>query len=515
MARQLLVLQVLVVLVLVALAMGFTAYEANRVTREDAAHRVTAVATTFATSPSLLSALRTKTPSTTIEPMAEAVRRASGVDFVTVMSMRRIRYSHPNPREIGRPFLGDVGGAPEGHVFTEQYVGTLGLSMRTVAPIKDARGRVVAMVAVGITIAAIDRQLTVALVAIGVAASVVLGIGLAGAWLVSRRVRRQTHGLTPRELTRMYEFYSAVLSAMREGLVLLDQEGRVQLANSEAHHLLDLPPDVVGRHFSDLGLPPGLVQAALGTTASSDDLYVAGERLLLVSSSPATWSGRDVGAVVTLRDQTELRAATGELEVVRGLTDSLRSLHHETGNRLHTIVSLIELERYPEALAFATDELGLAQSLTDQLVGAVGDTALTALLVGKSAQAAERGIHLEVSGDVSTHDPTSSRDLVTVVGNLIDNAFDALTNAPNRRVEVAFSGDGGTTSITVRDSGPGLSREQADLALTRGWSTKAEPGHGLGLALVNDVVRRHDGTITITRSELGGAEFRVTMGGSR
>lgn len=515
MARQLLVLQILVVLVLVALTMGLTAYEATRVTRQDAADRVTAVATTFATSPALVSALGTKTPSVAIQPMAEAVRRASGVDFVTVMSMRRIRYSHPDPREIGRVFLGGVGRAPEGQLFTEQYVGTLGLSMRTVAPIKDAHGRVVAMVAVGITISAIHRQLAVALMAIGVAALIVLGIGFAGTWLVSRRLRRQTHGLSARELNRMYEFYSAVLSAMREGLVLLDEDGRVQLANSEARHLLDLPTDVVGRHFSDLGLAPGLVQAALGTTASSDDLYVAGERLVLVSSSPATWSGRDVGAVVTLRDQTELRAATGELEVVRGLTNSLRSLHHETGNRLHTIVSLIELERYPEALAFATEELGLAQSLTDHMVAAVGDPALTALLVGKSAQAAERGIHLEVSGDVSTHDPTSSRDLVTVVGNLIDNAYEALTNAAERRVAVTFSTHGNTTSVVVGDSGPGLSEDQVNLALTRGWSTKAEPGHGLGLALVNDVARRHGGTVTIGRSDLGGAEFRVTMDGPR
>lgn len=515
MARQLLVLQVLLVLILVALAMGLTAHEANRVTRQDAAHRVAAVATTFATSPSLLDALKTKTPSASIEPMAEAVRRASGVDFVTVMSMRRIRYSHPDPHEIGRTFLGDVGGAPDGQVFTEQYTGTLGLSMRTVAPIKDAGGRVVAMVAVGITVAAIDRQVTVALAAIGAAALVVLTIGLAGTWLVSRRVRTQTHGLTARELSRMYEFYSAVLSAMREGLVLLDEDGRVQLANTEAQHLLGLPADVAGRRFSDLGLAPGLVAAALGATASSDDLYVAGERLVLVSSSPATWSGRDVGAVVTLRDQTELRAATGELEVVRGLTDSLRSLHHETGNRLHTIVSLIELERYPEALAFATEELGLAQSLTDHLVAAVGDPALTALLVGKSAQAAERGIHLEVFGDVPTLDPVSSRDLVTVVGNLIDNAYEALSNAPSRRVHVSFSDDRGATSIVVGDSGPGLSEEQATRALTRGWTTKAEPGHGLGLALVNDVARRHEGTVSIARSELGGAEFRVTLGGSR
>lgn len=509
-ARQMLVLQVVVVLLLGAAAIALAAYDARHDARADATHEVTGVATTFAASPDLVAAVQTRTPSTLVQPLAEAVRHASGVDFVTVMSMSRIRYSHPNPAEIGKRFIGDVGDAPQGHVFTEEYAGTLGPSVRAVAPIRDAHGRVVAMVAVGITVTAIDRRMTRTLAVILAAAAGVLLLGLAGTWLVSRRVRRQTHGLSAHELGRMYEFYAAVLAAMREGLVLLDDAGRVQLTNDEARRLLDLPEDVVGRRFDDLGLAPGLVGTALGATPSSDDLYAAGDRLVLVSSSPATWEGHEVGAVVTLRDQTELRAATGELELVRGLTDSLHALTHEAANRLHTVVSLIELGRPTDALEFATAELHLSQALTERLVAAAGDPALTALLVGKTAEAAERGIELAVEGELPDLGGIAGRDLVTVVGNLVDNAFEAVTSAPARQVRVRFSYAGGAV-IEVDDSGPGLTPEQAERALTRGWSTKAEAGHGLGLALVAGVARRHGGEVSIDRSDLGGARFRVTL----
>src|SRR6266540_3119784 len=345
----------------------------------------------MADSPTVLQALAEPDPSAALQPYCEDVRHDTQVDFVVVMGLDRTRYCHPDPVNIGKPFIGDLGDAPEGGVFTQQYTGTLGPSKRAVVPVKDGDS-VVALVSVGITVKKIDRQLLQDLARIVLVALAVLAFGLAGAWLVSRRLRRQTHGMGEAEITRMYEYYSAVLHAVREGLLLLDDQGRVQLVNDEARRLLDLPDDVIGRSVHGLGIPPGLVTAALSRTAESDDIYVAGEHLLVVSSAPATWQGREVGAVVTLRDHTELRSVTGELDAVRGLTESLRSQNHEAANRLHTVVSLIELGRPDDAVAFATEELQLAQLLTDQVLGAVGDPIVAALLLGKSAEAAERGI---------------------------------------------------------------------------------------------------------------------------
>jgi sensor histidine kinase regulating citrate/malate metabolism len=510
-ARQILLLQVGVVVVLVVVGVALAAYDARRDARESATERAISVALAVADSPTVLEALETTDPSVTIQPYAEQVRRDTDVDFVVVMGLDRTRYSHPNPANIGKKFIGDLGDAPEGGVFTQEYEGTLGPSMRAVVPVQDG-DRVVALASVGITVEAIDRRLRGDLARVGLAAGAVLAVGLLGAWLLNRRLRRQTHGLGELEITRMYEYYTAVLHAVREGLLLLDHDGRVQLVNDEARRLLGLPEDVVGRRLDDLGLAPGLVAAARGRTAEPDDIYLAGDRALVVSSAPASWQGRDVGAVVTLRDHTELRSVTGELDVVRGLTESLRAQTHEAANRLHTMVSLIEMGRPQAAVEFATEELSVAQLLTDRVVGAVGDPVVAALVLGKTAEATERGVELDVEGELPDLD-ISSRDLVTVVGNLLDNAFDAVTGQEDRRVLLRLAPADGRVRITVADSGPGMSQEDARRSLERGWSTKASgaAGRGVGLALVAQVARRHGGEVEVGRSPLGGAEFVVTL----
>jgi sensor histidine kinase regulating citrate/malate metabolism len=324
-----------------------------------------------------------------------------------------------------------------------------------------------------------------------------------------------THGLGAAELSRMYEYHSAVLHAVREGLLLLDDADRVQLANDEAVRLLGLPADVTGRSVHDLGLPPGLVAAAVGRSTESDDIYAAGDRLLVVSSSPATTEGRTVGAVVTLRDHTELSAVTGALEVTQSLTESLRAQTHEAANRLHTVVSLIEMGRPDDAAEFATEELATAQRLADTVVAAVGDPVVAALLLGKSSDAADRGVELRIHGELPAGHDVPGRDLVTVVGNLVDNAFDAVRDHDRRVVEVRLSGSPDVVEVTVGDTGPGLTEEEAELVLGRGWTTKASAGpaggRGVGLALVAQVARRHAGAVSIGRSGLGGAEFRVVL----
>ena len=161
----------------------------------------------------------------------------------------------------------------------------------------------------------------------------------------------------------MYEYYRAVLGAVREGLLLVDDDLRVQLVNEEARRLLALPDDVEGRSLDDLGLPPGLLAAVKRRTALADQTYVLGQQVLVFSSAPAYWREAEVGAVVTVRDRTELQAVTGELDLVRGLTDSLRAQNHEAANRLHTIVSLVEMGRTEQAVEFATAELEVAQGL--------------------------------------------------------------------------------------------------------------------------------------------------------
>lgn len=511
MARQILLLQMAVVVVLVVTAVTLAAWDARHDSRESAQAQASAVARSVADSPFVRRQVGEVEPSVLLQPFAEEVRRDTGTDFVVVMNTDRTRYTHPDPAQIGRAFVGDLGGAPGGRVFTQEYAGTLGPSVRAVVPVVDG-DEVIALVAVGITVDRLDRQLLRDLPGIALAAGATLVAGLLGAWLIARRLRRQTHGLGEREITRMYEYYRAVLGAVREGLLLVDDDLRVQLVNEEAVRLLALPDDVEGRSLGDLGLPPGLVAAVERRTALADQTYVLGQQVLVFSSAPAYWREAEVGAVVTVRDRTELQAVTGELDLVRGLTESLRAQNHEAANRLHTIVSLVEMGRVDQAVEFATAELEVAQGFADELVSAVDEPVLAALLLGKTAQAAERGIDLEISGSLPAILPIGPRDLVTLVGNLVDNAFDAvaLTRAASpQRVRIELAGDADDLSIAVDDSGPGIAADDRAHVLERGWSSKAQDGRGLGLAIVAQVVSQHGGTLDVTDSPLGGARFAV------
>lgn len=209
-----------------------------------------------------------------------------------------------------------------------------------------------------------------------------------------------------------------------------------------------------------------------------------------------------------------LQTVTGELDLVRGLTESLRAQNHEAANRLHTVVSLVEMGRPEQAVEFATAELEVAQALADEVVGAVEEPVVAALLLAKTAQAAERGIDLQIEGSLDDELPIAARELVTVVGNLLDNAFDAVGEAERRTVVARFSGDRRELVVEVEDSGPGVPPDDVAHVLERGWSTKASGKRGLGLAIVAQTVAAHGGELEVGSSPLGGARFTVEVVGS-
>jgi two-component system CitB family sensor kinase len=515
-ARQILVLQLLVVLIVVLSALALAYLDARADQRRQAGEAALAVATTTADSPQILAALATPDPSVQLQPWAERIRRDTGTDFVVVMSPDGVRYTHPDPSQIGGHYLGSIAEAQGGESHIEQFTGTLGPSVRAVVPVRNGSA-IAALVAVGITTAAIERSLWPSLIAIALAAGVVLTAGAVGAWAISRRLNRQTHGLGEREITRMFEYYDAVLHAVREGLVLLDRAGRVQLVNDEARELLGLELGVVGQRVGELKLPEPMIDSVLGEGTVTDEIHLVGPRMLVVNKTPAVWSGRVVGSVITLRDHTDLQAISGELDSAKGLADTLHSQNHEAANRLHTVVSLIEMGRPDDAVEFATRELEVAQRLTDRVVTAVDEPVLAAVLLGKSAQAQERGIDFTVDPDSRVIDlAIEPSAVVTMVGNLVDNAMDAAAETePPHRVAIRVVADRERFRLTVDDSGPGLSPAEAEQAFRRGWSTKGtsgDLGRGIGLALVVQAVRSHRGTISVDRGPLGGARFNIVIG---
>lgn len=517
-AGQLFAMQIVLVTAVVAGCALFTYLSDKHQAEEGARNQATAAARAVADSPSVREAIAGDDPSARLQPYAARVQRHTGVDFVTIMDPRGIRWTHPDERRIGERFLGHTADALRGKTFSETYTGTLGPSVRVVTPIRAGdtdEGRIVGLVSAGITIEEITAKARGQLLALLGVAAAALVIGGIGTYVINARLRRSTHGMNATELSRMHDYHEAVLHAVREGLLMLDGQRRVALINDGGRELLGVRGDPVGRNVAELGLPVPLTGALLASEPRVDELHLTADRLVVVNTSPVT-GGERRGTVVTLRDHTELQALAGELDSERGFTRALRSQAHEAANRLHTVVSLIELGRADEAVDFATAELELAQALTDQVVAAVSEPVLAALLLGKAAQANERGVELVVSDDSSIDDGMlpaglSARDLVTVLGNLIDNAVDAAQGSPSARVTVTARADGRGLLLRVGDTGPGVRPAERESVFERGWSTKAATGRGLGLALVRQTVARNGGDLAVRESPEGGAEFEVTL----
>ncbi|WP_371482903.1 SpoIIE family protein phosphatase [Kitasatospora sp. NBC_00315] len=389
-AAQVFALQVVVVLLLVAAAVVALVVQSNRDSVEEARNRSVAVAQTFANSPGIVEALQSPDPTAILQPKAQSVRIQTGVDFVVVLNNDGIRYTHPLPDRIGKKFVGTIEPALAGGVVTEQITGTIGPLVQAVVPVRAPNGAVVGLVSAGITIARVssasNHQLPIVLGAAGAALCLATG----GTALVSRRLRRQTHGLDPVEMTRMYEHHDAVLHSVREGVLITDGDGGLVLANDEARRLLELPRDAEGRPVTEVGLAPALAALLAAGRTVTDDVVPAGGRLLAVNIRPTDRDGGPAGSVATLRDSTELVGLAGRVDRARG---RLRLLY-EAGV---SIGSTLDVTRTAEELAqvlvpsFADI---VSVDLAEQVFG--GDEPPTGSAISRMRRAALSSVGAEV-----------------------------------------------------------------------------------------------------------------------
>jgi serine phosphatase RsbU (regulator of sigma subunit)/PAS domain-containing protein/anti-sigma regulatory factor (Ser/Thr protein kinase) len=357
-AGQVLLLQIAVAVLLIAAAVVLLVLQARHDSEQSAQKKSLATAAAFARAPGTAAALRSPDPGATLQPLMAETGRAAGVDFITVMAPDGTRYADSDPSLIGQRSTG-VERAARGEAFTEIFEGAPNDAARALVPVTGPDGRVIGLVQAGVEIEnvgdAVDRQLPMLL---GSAAAA-LALATVSAALVSRRLRRQTRGIGPTEMTRMYEHHDAVLHAVREGVLIVSGDGRLTLANDEARRLLELPPDADGRHVADLGLAPGVAALMVSERSVTDEVHLAGDRLLAVSTRPTAPYGGHFGTVATLRDTTELRALSGTAEAARRRLKILYDAGTRIGTTLDVVRTAEELSgvAVPRFADFVTVEL--------------------------------------------------------------------------------------------------------------------------------------------------------------
>jgi two-component system, CitB family, sensor kinase len=514
-STQILVFQVLIVAgtLVVGLALAFHG-EQTRVD-DEYERRALAVAQSVAAVPEITQAIESADRSGVVQRRAEAIRRRSGMAFVVVTDRDGIRYSHPNPARLGERVSTDPSEALAGRTVLAIETGTLGRSARAKVPLRASDGRIVGVVSVGILEGALHREIVDLVPTMGVYLVVALALGVAASLLLARRLKRQTFGLELHEVAALVQEREAMLHGIREGVIIVDPDGRLLLVNDEARRLTGLPSSAAGASLDEAVGPGRLADVIAGRVRGDDLLLVRGEHVIVANRTTVRREGRELGAIVTLRDRTELEALVRELDSVRSLTDAMRAQAHEFSNRLHTLAGMLAMGRHDDAARFIVEVTETDEQLRGQLAERIADPRIAALLLAKSTVASERGVTLVLSDDSRLeHELVDAREGLTVLGNLVDNALDAAVAGERRPplVRVHLADEAGALLVRVRDTGSGVPASARAAVFEPGYSTKGGDGRGVGLSLVRQLVERRGGWIEVEDAADGcGAVFTAWM----
>lgn len=523
-AGQMLALQLMIVLVVLVAVGAVSLAQSEATFARVEGRRVSSIAEQLAANPLVRDQLERPEVRTGLATVALATQVQANVSSISMSDPdRTVRVSTDPSLEGGRlPGAAGTGDLRAGWTGTVELDGHRHLAAR-VPVLRSAAGHVgeqVGAVLVTIEQPSVWERLRGASSYLLTYLGIALAAGLLGSWLLSRRVKRQTRGLEPQEIAGLAEHREAMLHSVAEGVVALDPQGRITLANDVARDLLDLPGHAVGVRVDDLRVEGRLREVLLGGTgagATPDAVVIRRGRVLVMNTMRVERGGRLIGSVTTMRDRTDLAALEREIGSFRSASQLLRAQTHEFSNQLHTISGLIQLGELDEVVRFV-DALVENRASLDLRVGTlVRDPVVAALLTAKVALANERRVTLHVADDTSLDrlEPADASDVATVVGNLIDNALDATTGSgPDAAVDVLLRQDAATVEVVVTDNGRGVDPDVLAQLFEPGVSTKTSGSdRGMGLALCRLVCRRRGGEVFLDDGHAGsGSRFVARLG---
>jgi two-component system, CitB family, sensor histidine kinase DctS len=499
-----------------AIGLALTGYNLLGAVVNELGRRAMSVARTVAQVEELRRNLGQPGGSGTIQPVVERMRLSTGVEYIVAFDMNRIRYADPLAERIGRPFEGgDEGPSLSQQAYVSQAMGVNGRAVRAFVPVLSPAGtEQVGVVVVGIMAPPLVDLLKQFLQLLPLGVVGVAAVGVGGSWILATGVKRQMFDLEPLEIAHRLEERVAVVAALSEGLVAVAEDGTITVLNEEARRITGVGPEAIGRNILTVAPNSGLPETIRTGRAQYNQQTVLGNRFVVANRVPVRIKDQIVGAVATFRERTEVHRLAEELTGVTRFVDALRAQNHESLNKLHTIAGLIHMREYEQALDYIYSTTDQQEEAARFLARQIRDYRVSGLLLGKVIRGRELGIDLHIDPHSQLNGipvPLDGSDLVLLLGNLIENAMEALTGQTGeRRVDCLIRSDSDRLLIRVADNGPGVPPDLQEQIFTHGFSTKGAQ-RGLGLALIRQMVTLARGRVEL-RSEPGRTVFTILVG---
>jgi two-component system, CitB family, sensor histidine kinase DctS len=482
---------------------------------EELGKRAMITSRTVAQLPEVMEHIEEKEGWNKIEPAVEKIRVINEADYIVVMNMDRVRYSHPVKELLGTRSEGeDESAAFADHTFISKASGEMGTAVRAFVPVRNSDLEQVGVVVVGHVIpgfAEVVHDLTDEMTLILL---VVLAFGMIGSYLFARHLKQQMFFLEPHEIVRMLEERTATFHSMHEGVIAIDNQEIISIFNDKAKSIFSVKGEVVGKPIREV-IPdtrlPEIIE--LSRPVYNQEIRVSG-KIIMSNRVPIKVKDQIVGAVAIFQDRTEVARMAEELTGVKAFVEALRVQNHEHMNKLHTIAGLLQLGNIKKAMQYVFQVSEEKGSLTRFLNQRIKNESLAGLLLSKVSRGKELGIIVEIDSASSLEqfpEGLDQHDFVMILGNLIENAYDALNGKKEARIDISIAQDPEVCAILVEDNGYGMSEEVQKYMFIRGYTTKGRNGSGIGLFLIKQIVDKGKGEIEVTSHQTRGTSFLITF----
>ncbi|NRA72746.1 MAG: sensor histidine kinase [Gammaproteobacteria bacterium] len=505
-------------IVIQTMGLGFVAsYYLHSSLEQQIGMRAMSVAKSLVNSPIIRQGLLTKN-NRVIQEYIEVIRLNTKARFIVIGDTNGIRYSHPDPEKIGQKMVGgdNDGALLQGQSYTSIALGTLGKSLRAKSPIYSKQGDIIGVISVGYLEQDIQDIIAKFKITFHLILGMILLTGILVTVYIAKRYRDDIFGLEPEEIAQIFTERDAVLTSILEALIVVNEHGMVTSVNRIALELLgNLSREAVVGHDIELLLPAYPLLLIDDDQQLYRDIEIElNNQAMILTKTPLLIKHKNKGVVLTFRLKDDIVTLSKKLSQVQQFSTMLQVQTHEYSNKLNTIGGLIQIGSLDEALELIFSENSGYQQLIELLIDVVDDPVIAGFILGKYNVAKEQNITFEIDKESSLKaipEHIVPEKLVTILGNILENAFDASLKHNKKKAIVKFhmTDIGHDLIFEVEDNGCGISRELEMEMFSLGKTTKQSMGHGIGMYLVKTCLDQLKGSISITTAKSGGTIVTV------